>query len=144
MPPRQLSLPNRAALKPFRSFLFLKLSSAGNAATRTTELRDALADLARDLRGATVPVRSARSTQGELYSAYAVYRRERRAAWTTHADFVDVEHHLLLVSGYKTLFAVFMSDASLREIMKTEMEEQAQSLEDFERIPTNKLNAVLD
>lgn len=44
--------------------------------------------------------------------------------------------------GYKTLFAVFMSDASLREIVKTEMAEQAESLEDFERIPTNKLNAV--
>ena len=67
MPPRQLSLPNLAALKPFRSVLFLKLPPAGSAARRTTDLRDAIADFARDLRGVTVPVRSARSTKGELY-----------------------------------------------------------------------------
>jgi hypothetical protein len=142
MPPKQLPLPTLPFLKPFRSFLFLKLTSPGNAAIRTNELRDVIADLARDLRGATLPVRSARSTRGELYSAYAAYRRERRAAWTTHPEFVDVEHHLLLVSGYRHLFAVFASDASLREAIKTELAEEAQSFEDFERISTNRLNAV--
>jgi hypothetical protein len=142
MPARQLPLPNLAHLKPFRSFLFLKLSGAGNAAIRTNELRDAITDLAAGLRAATVPVRSARSTKGELYSAYAVYRKGRRAAWTIHPDFQDIEHHLLLVSGYRDLFAVFISDASLREVVKTEMAEEAEAFEDYERIPTNKLNAV--
>jgi hypothetical protein len=71
-----------------------------------------------------------------------VYRRERRAAWTTHPDFADVEHHLLAVSGYKDLFALFMSDSGLREAVKTEMAEEAEGFEDFDLIPTNKLNAV--
>lgn len=141
MPPKQLPLPTLSFLKPFRSFLFLKLSG-GDAETRTTELRNVLADYARDLRGASVPVRSPRSKKGELYSAYAVYRRESRAAWTTHTDFIDIEHHLLVVSGYMELFALFMSDASLRETVKTEMAEVAEVFEDFELIPTNKLNAV--
>lgn len=142
MPPKQLPLPSLATLRPFRSFLFLKLTAAGSAANRTTELRDTVAQLVPQLRGASVPVRSARSTKGELYSAYAAYRRERRAAWTTHPEFVDIEHHLLVVSGYQELFAVFMSDASLRESLKTAMAEEAEAFEEFERIPTNKLNAV--
>jgi hypothetical protein len=142
MPPKQLTLPTLPYLKPFRSFLFLKLSSGSDAKTRTNELRDDLADLARNLHGAGVPIRSARSTKGELYSAYAVYRRERRAAWTTHTDFIDIEHHLLAVSGYKTWFALFMSDASLREALNAEIAEEAEAFEDFELIPTNKLNAV--
>src|SRR5213596_3337354 len=101
MPPKTLPLPPLATLKPFRSFFFLKHSSPDIAAIRTKDLRDAIADLAKDLAGASLPVRSARSAKGELYSAYAVYRRDRRAAWTTHADFVDVEHQLIAVSGYK-------------------------------------------
>jgi len=142
MPPKQLPLPTLSHLKPFRSFLFLRLSAGGSASTRTTELRNVIVELARDLRGASLPVPSARSTKGELYSAYAVYRRERRAAWTTHTELVDIEHHLLAVSGYKDLFALFMSDASLREAVKTEMAEEAEAFEDFDLIPTNKLNAV--
>jgi hypothetical protein len=35
MPPKQLPLPTLSFLKPFRSFLFLKLSSGGDAQTRT-------------------------------------------------------------------------------------------------------------
>lgn len=142
MPERQLPLPTLAQLKPFRSFLFLKLARAGTAALRTTELRNAIADLVPGLRGATAPGRSARSTNGELYSAYAVYRKEHRAAWTTHPDFQDIEHHVLVVSGYRNLFAVFMSDASLREVVKTDMAEEAEAFEDYDPIPTNKLNAV--
>lgn len=142
MPQKQLALPTLSHLKPFRSFLFLRLTARGNASLRTTELRNVVAEIARDLRGASLPVASARSTRGDLFSAHAVYRRERRAAWTNHPDFVDVEHHLITVSGYRDLFALFMSDAGLREAVKTEMAEETQTFEDFDLIPTNRLNAV--
>lgn len=142
MASKQISLPTLPFLKPYRSFLFLKVSSGGDAQTRTIHLRDVVADYARELRAASVPVMSPRSTKGELYSAYAVYRRERRAAWTSHPDFVDIEHHLLVASGYKGLLALFMSDASLREAVKTELTEGVKAFQDFELIHTNKLNAV--
>src|SRR5262245_44708903 len=119
MSPAKLSLPALSSLRPYRSFLFLKLSGAGDAHDRVVGLRNSIADFIEDLSGASEVVKSPRSKEGDLYSAFVVYKRERRAPWTNNPQIVDIECHLLLVSGYKTWFAVFMSDAGLRQAVKS-------------------------
>ena len=142
MAPKKLQLPLLSTLRPFRSFLFLKLSGTATAENRVSTLRDAIADLVPTLSGAGPATSSARSKKGDLYTAFAVYIRERRAPWTTDDKMTDVEHHLVAVSGYKRWCAVFMSDPGLRHAVRIDMAEEAEAFEEFEPIPTKKLNAV--
>jgi hypothetical protein len=133
-------VPGLPTLRPFRSFLFLRLKGA--AEDNVSGVRNAIADLAPGLSGAEPLQRGPRSRKGELHTALGVYRRRRRAAWTTDDSYTDVEHHLIAVSGYKTWCAVFMSDAGLRESVRQELLEETQPFEQCELVNPNKLNAV--
>lgn len=133
-------MPGLSTLRPFRSFLFLRLKGA--AEDSVSGVRNAIADLAPGLSGAESLQRGPRSRRGELYTALGVYRRRRRAAWTTDDSYTDVEHHLIAVSGYKTWCAVFMSDAGLRESVRQELLEETQPFDQCELVNPNKLNAV--
>lgn len=140
MPPQELKVPGLSTLRPFRSFLFLKLR--GSAEDCVSAVRNAISDLAPALSGAESLQRGPRSRKGELHTALGVYRRRRRAAWTTDSAYTDVEHHLIAVSAYKTWCAVFMSDAGLREAVRLELHEGTKPFDQCELVNPNKLNAV--
>ena len=142
MSPKNIALPPLSSLRPFRSFLFLKLAGNLTGENRVTALRNAIADLVPSLRGARPAVSSPRSKRGELYTAVAVYVRERRAPWTTDPAMLDLEHHLVAVSGCRSWCAVFMSDDGLREALNTEMVEGNPAFDDFSLVSPTNLNAV--
>src|SRR5262245_11702414 len=132
MAPKKLPLPPLSKLKPFRSFLFLKLPGSSVAEDRVQALRNAIVDLVADLAGAGPATLSPRSRRGDVFSALAVYSRERRAPWTSDGQIIDLEHQLVAVSGYRGWCAVFISDPGLRLVVHTNLTEAVGAFKEFQ------------
>ena len=133
-------------LKPYQSVLLLEIPPGESNSGVVTKLRDQIIDIvALRLPEGNPPVSGGRPiTSVGLQSAFATYIEKKTPSWCLEStDIKDTVNHLVVVSRYHRILAVYTSEVALKQVLARKISGHSEGYEGLVLLSPEKLVSSL-